>query len=655
MLVAVIAVAATLATDTLYARAESLLAAGALPQARRIAERLEHARPADPKVLILLGRVHLAWPVIGRFRAESLFARAAQLAPQDPEPPYWAARAGLALGGDDGESMARAHLERAVALDPDYRDAFALWLGLYRDDGARRRMVAALAGHAGRTSADLRRAALLIELRAYPLADSLLRDLVTREPDMAAPYALLAQSLFEQGRDVEGGTFYEAALARAATDTDSVLWRQARAIATPVERRAWTEHPQDPEAFFRLLWARRDPDASTPINERLGEHFRRAAQARRFFTLLHPASRWHHSARYRALSDVGGLPGGPAAQGVVVEARGNGCVATVPGVRDAPYLVGQGARAPQPAGDTTPNLEDGLDDRGRVFIRHGAPTERLVFNLDGETWCYQRPGGVLRVTFLRRTGNAWDASGDMVFTPVLTGEAESAVELTSTDRPSVSADLSFTFWPAAFRDRSDRYRTELLVFPDSLRGAAALVDPHGRVAARDTATGRALHVIAEPGPYVLLLDGTDEGHRGLYRGTIALPDYGGDTLAVSGLLMAAGTVPADRDSLAAAAPPGLVLNAVLPLRVYAEVYGLGNDSGTARYEVRYQFERANGKGERVTTIAFTREGPHGPSTIESLVIDPGRLPPGRYRLYVEVEDRVRAAHTSSASLTFTLR
>src|SRR5262245_49439070 len=102
MLVAAIAVAAVVGTDTLLARAESLLAAGALPQARRIAERLERARPADPRVLVLLGRVHLAWPVIGRFTAESLFTRAARLAPQDPEPQYWGARAGLALGGDDG-------------------------------------------------------------------------------------------------------------------------------------------------------------------------------------------------------------------------------------------------------------------------------------------------------------------------------------------------------------------------------------------------------------------------------------------------------------------------------------------------------------------------------------------------------------------------
>jgi len=655
MLVAAIAVAAVMATDTLLARAESLLAAGALPEARRIVERLQQARPNDPGVLVILGRIHLAWPVIGRFTAESLFSRAQELTPQDPEPSYWGARAGLALGGDDGESLARTHLEHAIGLDPDYRDAYALWLGLYRDDGARRRMVAALANHAGRTSADLHRAALLIELRAYPSADSLLRDLMTRTPYLASPSALLAQSLFEQGRDEEGGAMYDTALARAGNDPDGVLWRQARPIATPAERQAWTDGPGDPEAFLRLLWARRDPDAATPLNERLGEHFRRLAQAHRQFTLLHPASRWHRSARYRALSDVGGLPAGPAAQRVVVDARGNGCAAQVPGVRDVPYLVGQGARAPQSSGDSTPNLEDGLDDRGRVYVRHGPPTERLVFNLDGETWCYQRPDGVLRVTFLRRTGNAWDASGDMVFTPVLTGEAESAAELTATDRPSVSADLSFAFWPATFRDRESRGRTDLLVFPDSLHAAAALVDGRGRVAARDTATARALQVRGSPGAYVLLLDGAEDGRRGLYRGTVFLPDYGRDTLAVSGLLVAAGSVPADRDSLAAAAPPGLVLNAERPLRVYAEVYGLGDDSGTARYTVRYRFDRAAGRGDRVTTIAFTREGPHAPIMVESLVIDPGRLPPGRYRLYLEIEDRVRAARTSSASLTFSLR
>jgi hypothetical protein len=49
MIAAAIALALTAGSDSLLARAESLLAAGALPQARRIAERLERERPDDPR------------------------------------------------------------------------------------------------------------------------------------------------------------------------------------------------------------------------------------------------------------------------------------------------------------------------------------------------------------------------------------------------------------------------------------------------------------------------------------------------------------------------------------------------------------------------------------------------------------------------------
>ena len=89
-------------TDSLLWRAESLLARGRLADARRIVERLEDQRPNDTAVLILLGRIHLAWPVVGRFPAESLFKRAARLDPANPEPLYYMGHVGLALGGDDG-------------------------------------------------------------------------------------------------------------------------------------------------------------------------------------------------------------------------------------------------------------------------------------------------------------------------------------------------------------------------------------------------------------------------------------------------------------------------------------------------------------------------------------------------------------------------
>jgi len=660
MIAMAVALALSTAPDTLYARAESLLAAGALSPARRIAERLEREHPSDPRVLILLGRVHLAWPVIGRWKADSLFSRALALDPDNLEAHYYAAQVGLALGGDDGESRARRHLEQVLTRDPDYRDTWALWRRLYRADPERRRAVAALTGHAGDGWADLRRAGLLVELRAWREADSLLADLVLRLPVIASPRALQAQSFFEQGRDEEGAAAYGAALALAANDPDTVLWRQIRSIATPAERAEWELGPRDRAAYFRLFWARRDPQLATPANERMGEHFRRSAQARRQFALQHPAARWNHSSAWRALSgDVGGLQGADLAR-IVTDARSQPCAARLPGIRDLPYALGLGLgdRPPSPAGQETPNLEDGLDDRGRVFVRHGPPQERYAFG-DGETWCYDRPEGVLRVTFIRRTGG-WGAAGDMVFTPVMEGEVESAEYLTATDRPTMDADLRFTFWPASFRRREDVRLTELLIFPESLAATAVLLDPAGREVARDSATGRALRLAAAPGRYALLLDGDKGNRRGRYRGTIELPDYATGAITVSSLLLAPGTVPPDREALTAAAPAGLRLPHDRVLRVYAEVYGLPPEDGVVRYRAQYRFERISGGflgfgGQHTTTIAFERQAAASPRVPESLVVDPGRLPRGRYRLHLDILDEHAGARASSADVTFELR
>lgn len=636
------------------------MAAGELPRARALAETALRRRPDDPAALTVLGRIHLAWPVIGRFKAESLFTDASRLDPASPEPLYYLGHVGLALGGDDGEAIARRALVRALALDPDYRDAWQLWLRLYRGDGDRTAAIRSLALHQGSYSADLRRSLLLLELHDYDQTDTILATLLGRRPDDPAPRALLARSLFEQGRDREGWAAYEEALVRAGADTGGVLWEQVRGIATWRERQNWaTTPPGQREAFLRLFWARREPDVRTPLNERVGEHFRRMAAARRYFTLLHPNARYHHSRYWRALSGgVGAVPGADFAAAVTA-ARSAPCAAEPPpGVRDIPFASGFTPRLDTAASQATPNLEDMLDDRGRVFVRQGPPDSRLAYE-DGETWCYRRPDGELRVTFIRRTGG-FGTSGDMVVTPVLSGEATAAAYLLATDRPSGAAGLSFAFWPAAFLAADDR-ATVLFLFPDSVSAAAVLVDEAGGERARDTATAGALRMLASPGAYLLLLDASRQDRRGTFRGTVSLPDYGGDSLSVSSLLVASGDVGPRRDELIAAAPGGLLLAARQPLRVYAEVYALGSGDGRARYQARYHFERAGGgflglgRRSHITTIAFRREIPSQQRVVETVLVDPGRLSRGRYSVRLEITDDVTGARAASPSLTFEFR
>lgn len=239
------------------------------------------------------------------------------------------------------------------------------------------------------------------------------------------------------------------------------------------------------------------------------------------------------------------------------------------------------------------------------------------------------------------------------------GEAEAASLLLATDESSLRSTLSFSFWPAPFR-AADREHTELLLMPDSVSGIAVLIDDEGREVARDTATGRPLHLVAEPGHYLLLLNGRVEERVGRYRTSIVLPDYDVDAPVVSGMLLGSGALPPNREALAAKAPHGLILPAAEPLRVYTELYNMGRIDSVARYVAEYRFERLDGfvfrpGRQRSTTVTFTREVPFASRIIESLVIDPGRLPPGRYRLVLEVNDQVRGVSASSALIEFRLR
>ncbi len=617
----------------------------------------QHARAES---LLALGREWLAHPVWGRFPAESAFRRASELEPLNPEPLYYLGKVGLYLGGDDGEMIARPALVRMLALQPDFRDGWALWKQLYRGRTERREAVRALAAHSGFFIADLRRAELLIELRRQDSASALLRDLARRSPADPAPLALLAESRFEAGDDSTGMRAYADAITLADNDTSGILWRQVRSIATPAERQRFAAlKPGQHAAFFRSFWSYRDPDLRTILNERVGEHFRRYAEAQADFALLHPNARYHHSAQWRALAGGLGMLPGPE-MGMLVDQTANAmCGARLPSVRDTTVRSGLGRQVEQ-SDSTSPNLEDGLDDRGRIWVRYGQPTLRFRFGADAETWCYDTGEGMLRVTFLRRTGG-WGASGDLVVTPVIAGEAESAWRLLTTDRPTIpTGRLTFSFWPATFRIEAG-VKTELVLFPDSVGAVAELVDENGIQVARDTATDGALRLAAAPGAYMLLMDGRRGRNTGRYRGSVVLPAYAPGGVTISGILIAGGGIGATRDSMEAAATGSLRFRASQPLRVYAEVYGLQPQGGAVTYEATYRFERLDRGflglfgGNRVTTVTFHRVVPAAESHVESVRLDPGRLARGRYRLVLQVRDPARALTVATTSVQFELR
>src|SRR5437016_2298008 len=554
---------------------DSLLAARRLPDARRAAERLITQRPDDPHAHLALGRVWQAWPTVGRYQALAEFRTAERLAPDDTAPLWGQVEVGYRLGSDEGEAIARAALIRLLEVRPGDDAAWERFLELYHDDAVWRRADRALALHPDDPAAALRRGVIAVALEEPARADSLATGVLARRgPDVSASL-VRASASFQLGRDSTGYAWYDSALAHADVDSTGALWDNVRLIATPDEgARFAATGPGDARRFFLWFWGKRDPNLVTPWNERIAEHFQRLAYVRRHFHLLHPLSLYHRSATARALTAAGIRS--LQRQFIAVEPQlvplASERLALAAGVGPEPHDA-----ADQPGERSIYGLT-GLDARGLVWLRHGAPDTRLtkardplrsldlpgVSALDAEAWRYETAS----VAFTRATASAGlQLGGDYIFTPTTARQAADTRRLLETDRTRLGAPLSPRVWVAFFRGRTPG-RTEVY-----------------------------------------------------YR---SAPDTAGVALW-------------DERGVAA------------------------DERGAARYVARYRFAPVRSFFARLlgtrhpVVFEFTREGPAADVALERLVLDPGRLPPGRYRVTLGVTDVVRNVKAESVAVEITVR
>jgi tetratricopeptide (TPR) repeat protein len=648
--------------SAVLARAESLLVRGRLPEARAVLEQVVRHNPSDPAALVLLGRVHLAWPVVGRFKAWHLFEEAARLDSRDPEPRYQQVQVGLALGGADGERLARDALFKILEIVPDYRDVWRIWHLLYEGDGHRRHAIRLLAQFDDPASA-LRRADLLIRLEDYQSADSVLAVLARRCPDDPAVLALRAESAFETGDAADGESYYWRAVARSARDTADRLWHQIEAIASPEEEGLyWVTPPDGRPEYFQRFWARREPDLTTPLNERLAEHFMRLRHARRDFALLQPQSTFHRSPLWRALQ------GGRTAE--ILDRLGDFTVSTgvLPGhsaLEDELTRAGVGVDLrdlPEPD-SITRYARLGFDGRGLMYLRFGAPQERLISvgpGVDVEAWRYVVDGRNVSLVFARATAGGGSSSpgGDFVLYPTNARELHNTAMLLERDAPSRAATLPLAVWVAFFRAAdstaasSGFHDVVIRTSPDS--AGVAMWDLGDQEIVR-AAGASPFTLRVRDGVYHFGADAHIGPLIGSVRRPMVVPPLGPGWLSVSSLLLAVtrDTAPG-RLAMARAMPADLVIERRgRPLTLYTEVYDLPDRRGMADYDVVYTFEPV-GRGSRVT-FAFSRTVPATTTVIERLVVQPGQVPPGRYRVTLAVRDRVFGLRGQAVSLEVTLR
>ena len=180
-----------------YTRAESLITDGDLKQARGLLDTVLGDHPDDSKALTLLGRVYLNWPVVGRWKAWQLLRRAAELAPDDPDPWYWKMKVGKRLGSADGEALIHSGMRGVLERRPDFRDVWTWWDDIYHSPGTLRQFADVLARYPNDPVAQERRAKMLTDAEDYAAADSVTEALLANGYDDGSLWAIRAQAALE--------------------------------------------------------------------------------------------------------------------------------------------------------------------------------------------------------------------------------------------------------------------------------------------------------------------------------------------------------------------------------------------------------------------------------------------------------------------------
>ena len=302
----------------------------------------------------------------------------------------WQADEPLNIGlrvGDGARRDAVGAFEEALDRDPRFVPAL---LGLSRvsrqigDTAVERRTLARLRDAGPDAPGDVLAARARLE-RLLGDPDSAVavatRRLLQRTGTRGVAELDLARSLFIRGSP-EGASHYYAGAASDDSGTVAAYREDLAVIADSTELAGFdTARGADRVAFLRRFWTRRDRLDLRAEGERLREHYARLAYAKSHYPLLTNRRRF--------------------------------------GWAD-PYRSGSAA----------------LDDRGIMYVRHGAPDEKvggpMMGMMPNESWVYRRPDGDFLLHFsaggqgteggdiadYRLVPSVYDLRGDRRFTPV---------------------------------------------------------------------------------------------------------------------------------------------------------------------------------------------------------------------------------------------
>ncbi|MEO5824915.1 MAG: tetratricopeptide repeat protein [Gemmatimonadales bacterium] len=261
--------------------------------------------------------------------------------------------------GKDALTRAANAFAKSAEVDPEFVDGLVELANTALEQRINSRTDVALTAlrRAAGTSAGSHPAVMLARgqiergVGSLDSARSALDALLRIEPRNARALLEMARVRFAQGRLDGGDPWYRGlAIADAGTMAE-YLTDIGPILPDSVFRKLEVATLGERVSILRGFWMMRDNDELHRPGERLREHYRRLDHARRNFSLVTPNRQFDIAERYRS-------------------------------------------------GQTE------FDDRGIIYIRHGAPDERAAYNIPGiepnETWRYGRDGDAQVFHFVAR-------------------------------------------------------------------------------------------------------------------------------------------------------------------------------------------------------------------------------------------------------------
>ena len=175
-------------------------------------------------------------------------------------------------------------VDRVLELDPNYADAFLLMGNWYADfwkdyEQAIIWYTRYMALRPGDSSLRSRLGIAYLMIEDYEKIMAKLLGFVEQNPDAIELMPIVAQASMKQGKPDMAMEFFQDYVSKLPAE-ERLLYEDIRLVSSS-EEVAEFENTPEPEraAFLKRFWNDRDPDLSTPVNERLLEHYRRVWQA----------------------------------------------------------------------------------------------------------------------------------------------------------------------------------------------------------------------------------------------------------------------------------------------------------------------------------------------------------------------------------------